>query len=399
MAGAVRLAGEDRARRESLAYTAGNALWAMDLPDGKARRVASGAGISTPRISPSGNWIAYRQGGAAWVVSRAGGQPKRIGEGATQWHSQRDEVLLETGRGVAIFSPANSWGSATRTIPEASLPVAISPDGGELVYGKRTPAGQGLLYRADIAAAHPAKVVQARNGDGLIPYAWTGDTLLFWLDGSFSSSLMADGLDLFRAPASGGTPQSLDKGLLHQDFLSLSPDGIRLAMTAGEGRESWRRKRIVTIDLSTRAEEYLSAEDAVAICPSWSPDGSRIVYTALPEGLEAGSGPERLFLGQRRIWLADSSGKSPPVRLTRDERYRDEEPLFLADGRHILFGRIERAGQNAVKSLWLMDDRGGGLTQIAGPLQANDTFEGESWFGYYGTIDWRAEMDYRGSAS
>jgi hypothetical protein len=124
---------------------------------------------------------------------------------------------------------------------------------------------------------------------------------------------------------------------------------------------------------------------------------------ALPEGLDRSdaSGPARLFLGRRRIWVADAAGSSQPVRLTGDDGYRDEEPMWLADGRHILFCRIRPGpvdGDGAVqstKSVWLMDAQGGGATEVAGPLQGNDTFEGEGWFGYYGTTDWRAVMDCR----
>ncbi len=198
-------------------------------------------------------------------------------------------------------------------------------------------------------------------------------------------------------PAAGGEPHSLGvTTLLQDDFLRLSPAGDRLVAADGEGRESWGNKRIAVVDRTSGAVRHLTGEDTAAICPFWSPDGTRIAFVSLPEGLEQTdeSGPERVFLGQRRIWVADADGSGPPVRLTGDSRYRDEEPIWLADGRHILFARIERGGASGRKSLWLMDEHGGGAAEIAGPLQVNDTFEGEYWFGYYGTIDWRAVMDY-----
>ena len=80
---------------------------------------------------------------------------------------------------------------------------------------------------------------------------------------------------------------------------------------------------------------------------------------------------------------------SVPVLLpaTNDDRFRDEHPVWLADGRHILFARLEHRGERGVKTIWMMDDRGGDVAQTAGPLLDNDSFEGEFWFGYYGTID------------
>ena len=65
--------------------------------------------------------------------------------------------------------------------------------------------------------------------------------------------------------------------------------------------------------------------------------------------------------------------------------------MWSADGRHILFARIDR-GSN--QTLWLMDVESPRPIQVAGPLCTAD----ETWFGYYGYIDWRTKVDwYRGA--
>ncbi len=363
--------------------------------------------MASPRISPSGEWIAYQDNRQSHVVSRSGAaQPRRLGEGASQWCSIRDELLLEQPYGLSLFTAANGWAAPVRSIPDAALPVVFSPDGGEMVYSQRVENGApsdrgstGLLCRVNVGAAGPAgpaKTILSCRGDGLIPFAWIGDALLYWVDPSFSGSFEADGLELFRVAAAGGEPHSLRvTTLVHGDFLALSPAGDRVAITAGGGRESWGNKRIALIDGASGAVRYLTDQRTAAICPSWSPDGTRIAFVALPEGADRtdNSGPERLFLRKRRIWVTDASGNSQPVRLTGDDRYRDEEPVWLADGRHLLSCRVERGPADTARSIWLMDEHGGGVTQAAGPLQVNDTFEGEYWFGYYGTIDWPAVMD------
>ncbi|HTX37997.1 MAG TPA: hypothetical protein VME43_23365 [Bryobacteraceae bacterium] len=400
--GAGWVAGQESGRAgDTLAYGAAGSLWILDLPDGRARQVASGAGIASPRISPSGQWIAYHQGERAQVVAREGGAPAGLGTGAAQWRFGRDELLMEEENGLSVFSAANGWASPVRWFPDAALPVVFSPDGGVMVYPRRTPAENGLLCRVDAGAALPAKTILARAGDGLIPYAWlggaTGDALWYWVDPDFSGSAESDGLELFRIPASGGTPRSLGlTTLVHDDFLALSPAGDRLAVTVGGDRRSWHNKRIALIDLASGAVHDLTSDDTVGICPAWSPDGTRVAFTALPQDASElwGGEPARQFLAKRRIWVANATGSSPPARLTGDDRYRDEQPAFLADGRHILFCRIANGPHDSnAQSIWQMDDHGGGMTQIAGPLQANQTFEGESWFGYYGTIDWGASMD------
>ena len=397
--GAAWLTAQERRRstRETLAYAAGGSLWIRDLPDGSPQPLVSGARLGTPRISPSGEWIAYRQGDAACVVACSGGAPRQLGEGAFAWRSGRDELLIEQDSGLSVCGGANRWDGPLRTIPEAGLPVAFSPDGGELVYAVRE-GELGSLRRARADSAGAAQTLVVRDGDGLIPYAWLGDSIWYWVDPDFSGSQRCDGLELFRIPAGGGASQALGVAtLLNEDFLALSPGGGRLALTVGNDRRSWYNKRIALVDRTAGAVRYLTAAGIAAISPAWSPDGSRMAYSAVSEDSADvwGGQPARRVLEGRRIWLAETTGNSPPVRLTADDRFRDEEPRFLADGRHILFCRIERGPRDStLKSIWLMDDGGGNLTRIAGPLQGDASFEEDGWFGYYGTIDWRAALDY-----
>ncbi len=216
-------------------------------------------------------------------------------------------------------------------------------------------------------------------------------------DLDFSASLMADGLELFSVPADGGSPRSLGVStLVHNDMLSLSPDRTRLAITAGSGRYEWAHKRIAIVDLNTSAVSFLTDGRTAAVCPSWCPRGDRIAFSAAPSpataATVAGGEPARRLLEKRRIWITGVSETSTPKQLTDDPLYRDEEPMWSADGSHILFARIDR---NDNQTLWLMDAESPHPIQVAGPLHTVD----QAWFGYYGYIDWRAKVDwYQGAA-
>jgi len=59
----------------------------------------------------------------------------------------------------------------------------------------------------------------------------------------------------------------------------------------------------------------------------------------------------RQELMQRRIWMSNVSGKLQPQQLTNDVAYRDEHPMWSADGSQILFARIDSKGR---VSLWIM---------------------------------------------
>jgi hypothetical protein len=392
-----------------IAFTQTNGLWLRDLPDGKPRLLVCGAKIDSPRFSPSGQWLTYFQDESLYLIPSAGGSPRALAKPdrgslvpGCQWFPHSDDLLVPGPAGLRILSPANGW---TGNIPHAELPVVFSPDGLEIVYGDevtvgRGPGGEpmrtGRLSRVALARPDKPQVLFSKYSAAQSPVFWTGDSIIFREDPDFSSSIAADGLTLFRLPASGGSPQSLGVcAVVDADMLSLSIQG-KLAVNAGFGREDWCDRRIAILDPAAAAPvRYLTGPNQAAVSPAWSPSGDRIAYSAAPvAGTKIGGGQEaRRVLGRRRIWVADAAGAAPPSVLTREPLYRDEEPMWSADGSRILFCRIDLRDR---KSLWLMDSSGASLTKVAdlytdpGLLGVDGT-----WFGYYGHIDWRRMFDWR----
>jgi Tol biopolymer transport system component len=364
----------------TVAYILHDGLWIRALPNGRPYRVVSGARIDSPRFSPSGKWIAYFQAGDLHVVSVDGGSDVNLGKAACQWSPARDDLLVDGPAGLNVFTADGRWRVVVRRIAGASLPVVFSPDGQEIVYGE---ARTGRLCRLALPTPDgKPEVLNSAYPSGKIPCAWSrnGAYIVFWEDPDFSASLMADGLELFRIPAAGGPAQSLGLStLVRTDMLSFSPAQDKLAVSTGGGRNEWEEKRIAVIDLETAAISYLTPNSMAAVTPAWSPSGTAIAYSAAPgpsAGSSAGGGEQaRRLLAGRRIWVGD-------VKLTGDSRYRDEEPVWSADGKHILFCRM---AHDNTKTLWLMRADGTGAVQLAGPLAGME----DSWFGYYGYISWR----------
>jgi Tol biopolymer transport system component len=261
---------------------------------------------------------------------------------------------------------------------------------------------------ASLASPHREPEVLVSNPEGALqPYRWTrdGKSVVYWRADEWSASLWCDGVALHSVSAAGGPARFLGVSVLaHEDVLDLAPKsaGNRIAVTSGEGRETWAEKQIALIDLESGLRRNLTGEDIAANCPAWSPDGRRIAYVAGPDAAvvarksnrlpPAGGEEAHAALQKRKIWELDSNGASEPRQLTGDSRYRDEEPTWSADGSHLLFGRMDYDGR---ASLWMMEGHGGAAKQVCG-LKIFDPFiEEDNWFGFYGYIDWHDAFDWR----
>ena len=358
------------------------------------------------------------------------------------WLPREDQLAAATDRDVAVFSPANSWKSPVALWKDSGLPLA-SPDGKQFAPVRtRERVAKVLmafcettaeLYTATFAAPHKTEALRSNNGD-IEPYAWTrdGKSILYWRADEWSGSLWADGVDLYSIPAAGGPERKLGIAALHHnDVLDLSPDsaGNWLAATnSGGGRETWAGQQITIVDPNTGVSRNLTAPDVAAVCPAWSPDGRSILCIAAPDADVAykkamngvnikvmhtdgtvhtqivtantrisaiGGGEEaHAYLHQRKIWLLDpAGGRFRPEINQRDPKASQAiEPYRSADGRHILFARMDHDGH---PSLWLMERTGANPTQICTLKIHDDLPDGDNWFGYYGYVDWRSAFDWR----
>lgn len=421
----------------TLAWVESGSLWTRELPDGRVSKVATADGPHAPRFSPSGRWIAYQDREDKLFVVRSDGQAGAALEGeAGAWLPKEDRFAVKRDDGVCFVRPGNA--SEQAAVLKGLGAGMFAPDGQHFVFERdagRLPEKDNVPAAAQLCLASLATLdrkpeVLVSNDGAVQPYAWTrdGKSILYWRGAEWSASIWSDGVSLYSVPAAGGDPRDLEVStLVHADMLDLAPKsvGSRLAVTRGEGRETWARQRIAIVELETGVSRDRTPEDVAAICPAWSPDGRRIAYVAAadaeaayrkgmtganirvmrPDGTveskvvaagmhvgPAGGKEAHAFLHQRRVCLLDPVGDGPPRQLTGDARYRDEAPEWSADGSHILFGRMDFDGHT---SLWLMESNGGNPAQVC-RLQISDPLgRGDNWFGYYGYTDWRDAFDWR----
>ena len=402
-----------------LAYVQGGDIWVKALPDGQPQRLTADGHNHGPRWSPSSQWLAFRNGESRVGVIRADGSGENsLNQGdpvtAFAWSPQTDRLAYTTDDGALVAVNADGAARQAFIILDSRQPItgvqslAWSPDGrwlalarGEILKPGEPPDRYDSVWRVRADGGEAVELLDGgRPSDREFLIAgWSSDsnTILLWINPGYSASLLADGVPLYALPVEGGTPVQLAAGLdtgsgprqetvlLHSDFIAPAPtrfDGSQIALAVGGYRATWENR--------TGGIRLLTPDDQAAFSPNWSPNGA-LAYAARPDKGDLGGGEDaRLGLLNRRIYLVNTQGDPQPKQLTNDPAYRDERPLWSADGKFILFARLDHENR---ASVWLASAQGGEPQRIVDELTP-----APEWFGYYGHIDWNDWFDWwRGS--
>lgn len=421
-----------------IAYVQGGDIWTRTLPNEKPQRLTTDGRNREPRWSPTGNWLAFRRErqsivqrqvacdlprarqefcleataivqNQVWLIEENGNNARALNKNLSvdhfAWSPVRDKLAYVTidgelstinadGTGLQILIPNNSGDSPHGRAGR----FAWSPDGTWIAYEWSIQnASESVLSSSirKISADGKNRVELFTNSSPsqttLILAGWSSQakSVLFWQNQP-SLGTTNDNTHLYRVAANPGLSTapairlSDEPTLSFADFAAPAPPETKhgisetIALVIGAGQGTWSNKRI---DLAGK----LSSQEYAAISPAWSPDGTRLAFAALPErrDLDEPTLPE---LVERHIWIESTEATAVPQMLTNNRSYRDEHPLWSADGRHILFARIDGRGR---ASLWLVPLENGSARQIVDELTpAPDPI------GTYGYIDWDELFDW-----
>jgi Tol biopolymer transport system component len=395
-----------------LAFVRDGDIWVLDVDSGQERQLTTDGANREPRWSPDGRWLAFAKGetGAIWVMREDGSDASLVADPARAgpaWAPADNRLAYATGEGVLWLADVESGERRELSPPDwRASRFAWLPDGKGLVLElwkqqePATPSSGGWVLDQGLWRVNA-------DGTGLIELysAWDPQTLAEvdlgtlspdgrWLtlwEGFVSASLRADGLPLMIMPANGGEPQEIASAtLLRAGFVAWAPQGDRLAVVEGAGRQTWVNKQIVVMQPDGSDRRLLTDAGRADLFPAWSPDGQRIAFTS-GEGSQSMEADPAL-VRTRRIWVANSDG-SAKRQLTDDPAYVDQFPQWSADGAHILFVRqqaeaIELGHEEPIPvEIWRMNADGSDQRKVVDGLSAG-------WFGYYGFVDWSELLDW-----
>jgi Tol biopolymer transport system component len=391
----------------ALAFVWGEGLYVLDGSSGTVRAVAGpevgGGGAPVyPRWSPDGQWIAFLRADPKgldrylWLV-RADGSGARQALAAPvltfAWSPTADVLAVAPTQGGGLWLVPASGGGEPQLLAAGGTQVwslAWAPDGRALAYVVTLPGGaQGgaavrsdVLYTVAATGGTPTQRLVAQ-GDGLYLAGWwpDGAGVLYWRDPQHSASLQADGLPLYTLRF-GGAPRELGTTLVGPEWLAFSPDGSRVALVVGAGRDAWSNKslQVCAVESGT-CRAWPQPAGTVSLDPAWSGDGRRLAFVraAVPAVAPTTAADLDTWNGTRRLWLAAADGSGPQaVAAAGSDVF---SPRWSRDGLHLLY-----VANDAVQ--WL-DVVSGQVTRLVGPFPVASLPSG-----YHGQVQWGIDLDW-----
>lgn len=326
--------------------------------------LAATAGQPQPAWSSDGTRIFFLGVNGVFSVSRAGGQPARVVNNATAFHLSRDGQILALWRGsraedggqrfsVWVSSPPGAepveykGGPSVRT-PFVPVYLRFSPDGKWLYLSMYTDAGAEMwLLPFPAGSGQPRRIFEKIPWNRPVTASWMPDSQRLVLAGN-------------PAPATGATlwladprNESLTRLLTGPDggqtTPSVSPDGRRLLFS-----KIAVDRDIVELPLDGSAPRTLLATSLPEFAPTWSPSGDQFAYVTRRNGTD-------------ELWVRSTQGNWDRPVVTAKEFPTLEaliSPVFSPDGSRIAYTAV-LAGGGRRRSLAISPAAGGAPTIVA----------------------------------
>lgn len=250
------------------------------------------------------------------------------------------------------------------TIQEESCDwPTFSPDGKFLVYACRE-RGHWNLYRRRLGTRAARSLLPEADSNNYQPaYAPVGNRV------AFRSNRDGGGIFLLQ-PDSGALSRLTPFGF----YPSWSPDGSKIVFSSESfldpaETESVRPSSLHIVNVRSRVVRPLPTPTGDALQPAWSPNGTMIAYWGIAPG------------GRRNIWIipARSSPSAPgkAIRVTNDTS-TDWDPAWSPDGRYLYFSSDRGGSMN----LWRVriDESSGAVLSSPEPVITPSSYSGWSAF-------------------
>jgi Tol biopolymer transport system component len=283
----------------------------------------------------------FERAGSTMELDTAG-RLERVRRAVERRERSRRLQALAVAAAIALGALVVAW--QFRSGGGSAIPLGSAPSG-RLVYLGSDPSGSGLLVlQMDVGTGEIASVVNFGRGSAVAP-AWSPDgtrlATAYVEEGVSSGVVVHDG--------DGSDPVTVldqeDSGLVGPDLLdvSWSPDGSRIAVAA---RAVAHGRTIVIVDAAGGGTQAILDGHWESV--SWSPDGSRLVAVGFPQ-LEG---------SQFDVYTMRPDGTD--LEQLTDDAAVEHNPSWSPDGTKIVFD----TGEEYERDVYVMDADGSDLHAV-----------------------------------
>ncbi|HET7768762.1 MAG TPA: hypothetical protein VFN74_08285 [Chloroflexota bacterium] len=407
--------------RGRLAYVRAGDLYTYDLRDGSERRLTRSGGVSHPRWSGGGTWLAFERSGRLVAIRHDGSAVVDVPGGdmpaSGAWSPVGARLGYASSDGsLNTFEPGARANQRKVLVPAGSSvgeAIVWTTDGIRLAYERHERVGQGVsgatirnegIWNITETGRNPIPVFLA-SGDvrlGLCCWTSTAAYILFWQ--SIAGVPFEAGAQLLVSRTTSSQPAQVVESMLPiRTWASGAPRVDGVALVAGGGRPATESKRLLVALPRTLQDARIGVDTSLVetslapASPAFAPlqgESAMIAYSAGPP-LAPGRDLATSLAG-RRIWLARPDGSQKRALLaeaTVPEAVSDERPLWPRDARTLVFARrlnpaaaVRQGGAPDSLELWVATADGTQSRRVAGGLADPG--------GADGLIDWAAVFDY-----
>jgi Tol biopolymer transport system component len=312
---------------------AGSSIVSVDVTTGRRTVHASGPGqnVSPQFIAP--DRIAYlarsgRATAALAFTSGEAGAPADVANPA--WSPDGQQVVYHAGQMATMHHYSRTPGETAMGIDPrfelvyASGFPAVSPDGGTVAVSERTPSGDRMaLVMWDADGASPQRVYADDVTVMGLEWSPDGQRLAFGAGGFFGRRTSQPAQIMTIGP-DGSDPKAVTMGPGNAGFPSWSPDGTEIVYRFWTDNEAGEGLRIV--DVLTGKSRVLTTE--YDTLPVWSPKGDQIIFTRY-------ASDDRFNYDEFDIYTIRPDGSG--IKRLTDSEGNDAHSAWSPDGNFILW--------------------------------------------------------------